>query len=355
MTFPGIFPMTFFKSAAAVVSIVSSIQYVSIALAGGAATNTATISSVDTTRAIVIYDGVFSDSTTDGPHALGRFDLTNATTVTFTRGTTTGALTGKAAVIEFASGATTSVQQGTILLDNATSNTATISSVTTTRAAVFCQGVSGIGTSTTEGNYLSNVELTDGTTVTAARNGSLSTADTTVGYVVVEFAASYIQSVQHVSLTYTTATSTDATISAVTTANCWLAWGGFLSSTTDPECWKRIKLAGATTVTAQSNSASTGIYKCVIIEFVSGVINSNQRFELAVPDSVTSTTQTISSINTSKTIVNYTGYDTEGDDPSEASISVELTDATTVTARKGATGSVSSDDGTVNIEIIEFV
>lgn len=337
--------------------IVESVEQVSISIAAAATSNTATISSVTTSRSIVIFNGTTNDTTSDSSGQFCRLDLTNSTTVTATRTNSTGNLVVKGFVIQFKSGTTNSVQQGTITVAgiSTTTNTATISSVNTSYSAVFYQGVSGAGTSGAENNYLTNVELTNSTTVTATRSNSSTGNDVVLGYVVVEFSSSYIQSVQHVTVTLSAVASNTATISSVTTANCMTAYGHFRANDGDPDCFGKLTLTNSTTVTASHSTTSTSFHKCVIVEFISGVITSVQRRTITIQDNVTSTTDTITSIDTAKSIVNYTGYSADGDNPAEAACTVVITDSTTLTVAKAGLGSLSSDDNILNCEVIEWV
>lgn len=76
----------------------------------------------------------------------------------------------------------TSNQRGTILVDAATSNTAAISSVTTTRSLAMWEGA-GPATDTFTGGF-TRITLTNATTVTATTRSAAS--DTTVAYQVEE-------------------------------------------------------------------------------------------------------------------------------------------------------------------------
>jgi hypothetical protein len=75
-----------------------------------------------------------------------------------------------------------SVQQGTIVLSGVASNTATITSVDTTRSVCLYGGTSTTGTAD---QGLVRVSVTDATTVTATRQSASN--DATVSYTVVEF------------------------------------------------------------------------------------------------------------------------------------------------------------------------
>jgi hypothetical protein len=87
-----------------------------------------------------------------------------------------------------------SIQRGTIALSTSqTSNTATITAVTTTKAVALLLGVTGSSAQVSgewsglaEGHLFARVSLTNATTVTANR-GIHYSSTLTVGYVVVEF------------------------------------------------------------------------------------------------------------------------------------------------------------------------
>lgn len=72
------------------VSTVKSNQFGTITISPGSATGTATITSVDVTKTLLNWLGESDDQATLNPSkALARITLTNATTVTATRNTTT--------------------------------------------------------------------------------------------------------------------------------------------------------------------------------------------------------------------------------------------------------------------------
>ena len=79
---------------------VKSVQQGSIALAV-VSSNTATITSVDTTRSICLYLGSSTDATSSAAESDVRVTLTNATTVTANRGSATNNTTVNYTVVEF--------------------------------------------------------------------------------------------------------------------------------------------------------------------------------------------------------------------------------------------------------------
>lgn len=147
-------------------SVFVSIQRRSITVSDNSLTFTDTISAVDTTKSVVIFNGY--SSPTIGSAGLYRLELTDATTITGSRTvTTTGDRTVQCLVLEFESALVTSKQAGTIAVSGAVSNTATITSVDTAKAALFFGFASANGT--TLSSNTGRATLTNATTVTAAR------------------------------------------------------------------------------------------------------------------------------------------------------------------------------------------
>lgn len=96
-----------FKSAS-----INSIQEVEIDLGAGVTTNTATITSVDTNEAITLFNGTKTTRVgSNYAEVACTMTLTNATTVTATRGAAAATTTLRAVVIEFVSGTMKSIQR----------------------------------------------------------------------------------------------------------------------------------------------------------------------------------------------------------------------------------------------------
>ena len=168
-------------------SLIKSIQRGTIVIAAASASNTATIAAVATENTVVRWLGISydTDGAVDERSAWAYLSLTNATTVTATRGATTGAATVSYEVTEFLPGVIRSVQRGTIFMSAAASNTATITSVDTAKSMAYYNGTQsgdGFGYSS---RYLIRVVLTNATTVTATRGNA--TNNMTMAYQVTEF------------------------------------------------------------------------------------------------------------------------------------------------------------------------
>jgi len=201
-------------------SVIDSIQSGTIATSSSSGTDT--ITSVNTSRSVVIHQGQKSDDTGNdifsGIHTLS---LTNSTTVTATNSLLFGSSNATLyyTVIEFASGVVDSVQEFDITIASGTSNTATITSVVTGQSCIFAGGLRPTSTSDrfSRPDHLPKVELTNSTTVTA----TIDTADAAyapkiVG-TVVEWNSDYIESIQRG--TYTFVSSSANSITAITSVD----------------------------------------------------------------------------------------------------------------------------------------
>lgn len=144
---------------------IESIQYGSISITGTDFTNTATITSVDTTKAVVMFLGSFS-AVDDANVVLLSVVLTNATTVTARRRANTGGATShcKFCVIEFSSGIN-SVQSGFTAIPEATSHDITVSAVVLAKTLIIYGGVDAVDNTNILYVYLPELELINTTTL----------------------------------------------------------------------------------------------------------------------------------------------------------------------------------------------
>lgn len=253
-------------------SAVSSVQRGQISLVAGVTTNTATITSVDTNRSACFFGGIKTDNA-NGNLATNcaTVVLTNGTTVTATRNTGTGGMFANYTVVEFASGILSSnAQKGTVNLTNVTSNTATITSVDTTRSILLWGGYRGTSNSSAP-RFMPAITLTNGTTVTGSRQvASTDTSD--VAFTVLEFAPGLIKSINRGVLTIATSSlSQTATVTAVDTSKCLLSWLGCNNSQADTsyrDNYSMATLTNSTTVTVTRGAADAGSTEFVGYELV---------------------------------------------------------------------------------------
>ncbi len=211
---------------------VGSVQTGTINITSGAS-GTDTITSVTTSRSVVIYQGNISDNAFDpSPAGTNAVALTDATTVTCTRPNSAEDTTVSYSVIEFASGVTDSVQEFAILVEGVSTvtNTATISSVTVADSCIFPGGLlMGASGSQPDQKYLA-ADLTNATTVTATRITGGFSGPTIYG-TVVEFASANISSIQRGTDAFGTGdTSIDVTVTSVTVANSMIIATGATST-----------------------------------------------------------------------------------------------------------------------------
>jgi len=165
-----------------------SVQYVTIALANLETSKTATITSVDITKSVIIFLGQTTVSTDSNNLSdyMARIELTNATTVTAYRTNDNDDVTISCVVIEFDSAVINSKQSGTILISAGnTSNTATITAVNIAKSLLLYCGVITSYTGTVPIHAFSRLALTNSTTITATRGNSSNSA--TVGWNLIEF------------------------------------------------------------------------------------------------------------------------------------------------------------------------
>ena len=343
-------------------SIIKSIQEFSIVIAALSTSNTATISAVTTSKSVVIFNGQNTNNTTalSQNNAFGYLALTNSTTVTATRDSgLTNNLTVYGMVIEFASDAVVSMQTGTIVLGSGvTSNTATISSVSTSNAFVVYGGLlSTTSGSVTMRTALTAIDLTDATTVTAIR--SLGTDSATVAYTVVELRPSIIKSVQKVSVTSTAGTTTDdATISAVVLANTVTFGNGMITGVVaqrDSNMY-RSYLTSTTNYRFERYGTSTTsrTMKATVIEFEPQYIAARNSYQVSVTTADTQVDTAVTMTNRGKVLVNFMGsmYNNATSTLSSAQVGALSTSTTNVRTIRDSTNSIAADSA---FSLIQFV
>lgn len=339
--------------------MIKRVQQVSISLSTAQTSNTATITSVNTAYAVCFYNGhTVSGTATNPSEQAVRVDLTNATTVTATRNSASASNSSevRATVIEFSANLVQSVQQGTIVISAVTSNTATITSVDTTRSVVIFQGFLGNTTGTTLGRASCSLVLTNATTVTATKGNATNSA--TVGYTVIQFLPDRVKSVQPVSVTSnTTALTLDTTITAVVQNNCiclyngtWHTYQNWLADERN-----RLYLTSTTNARFERTAGDTINHNLTgtILEFLPGIIKSRQVGTTALA-SVSSNTTTVTSVSTAKSLLSFSNAENNvlvSGNINEQLGHVVLTNATTITGTKNSAGTTTL---TFAWELIEF-
>ncbi len=337
---------------------VNSTQSGSITIPTGATSATATISSVGT-LAFITFQGFTKSGTGNGADiSYVRVELTNATTVTAFRNTSSGTETVIAfwTVIDATSSLVSSVQKGTTTIGAGASSANTgISAVTLASAVLSWLGSINDATTNNIPTAWTGAVISSTTNVQAQRNTSGQSS--VVGWNVINFNASAISSVQaNLGRNITSGTTRNDTITSVTTANTMIFFQGLTSNDLDASLAIEqvdIRLAGATTVTLANNTAvsvSTQRIRYSVIAYASGVLKSMQRSTTTMT-AATSNNATITSVTTTKAFANYLGFTTTATtNINDSSSAVALTSATNVQVSKGT----STSNSTVSWEVPEF-
>lgn len=339
-------PIGFFSAPSSTLTqCIQSIQQVSIAIASGATSGTATISSVTTGNCALFYQGIKTTQTTSGTIYTSFISvaLTNSTTVTATSDGLSG--TGNAinaTVVQFVSAAiNTSTQSGTINLSS-TSNTATISAVGSNAFVLWngavANGASSLATSNT------GVSLS-GTTVTAHVNTA---GGMFVNWMVVDLKSSVISAIQSFAVTLTSGNTSDTytpspTISSIN--NLLTIYNGMTSSNANltNSTYAYQMSSGPVTLNLFRDNTNTGTRTLYgyLISFNTNVLNGNvQRGSITV--TTTATTATISTSSTSKTLANFNGNSSNNNTPNTTLATLTQTNSTTLTGSVEASGGSST-------------
>ncbi len=205
-----------------------------------------------------------------------------------------------------------SVQTATITIAaNATSGTATITSVDTTRSVERILGWTYPANVANAAKVMPAIDLTNATTVTAQRDTADASNAMTVYVVVTQYTAAAIQSVQRGSTTISSATTATATISSVTTTNSAIQYNGCTTvqtGTVQAHFMCGAQLTNATTVTAiKGTTTSNAVVYWVVCEFKSGILNSSTQQSTVVPTSTTPLDKTITSVTTAQSMLWWGG------------------------------------------------
>lgn len=347
-------PLAFMKKQQPAAPLVESVQHFSISVTSAATTGTATINSVDTTRSFVKWNGCLTSQTTasSGQGILSRVTLTNATTVTVTRGSAANSdtLTCTGDVVQFVAGAlNTDIQRGTIAITTTTlSNTATLGTTVSAKAFVLWQGASYSATNGFPGVSAewNSVDLTNTTTVTARRNNGANSLTLTVGYTVVDLKAKWVTSVQSLNVPFTasTATTNGETISTVVPEHTLVFNNGSTYNQSNSAIGVAsftCELTNATTMTwtRASSTAYTGTLYYSVVEFTAAALNGSVQRASRTLSAGANTWTLTNAVDTTKSMLNFAGWRSTVTNPNLTLVSSALASASTVTsATSGNTG-----------------
>ena len=356
--------------AAAGGGIISSIQQMDLTIASSSATGTATITSVDTSRTAVFFSynnaGAVRQTlgNIDPPGTFCRVSLTNATTVTATRGSASAFSKDiVVTVVEYSAAAVDSVQQGTIAMTNGiVTATDTITSVTTSRSVALFNGDTISSSNVGDGRARTSVSLTNSTTVTATRGtGAASAHTTTSGYVVIEFAAGITDSVQEFEVTISSGTSATATISSVDTSKTATFPGGMTTPQASSDmaheyCYCALTNATTVTATKGASGGNTVTINGTMVEFADDIVNTIQRGVVTMAGNDLTKNTTITAVDLSLSTVQALGgtsTSTASIDPEETYFTLEFTSTTNIQSAIGDTG--SGRNVIYSYEVVEYV
>jgi hypothetical protein len=338
MDITGLIGFGAFTPAVAASGPITSIQYVSITMGSADTSQTATITSVDTSLTSIHYLGANS-STNQNDVALHRVELTNATTVTAYHNTADGSNAGtvKAVVVTWNSDWIQSIQHGTITVSSGNTNaSATVSAVTVANSVAVWLGATSGGTAVAMSEGGCRIKINTTTAVRADRGSGTNNA--TVGFCLIEFKSAKLTSLQLTTTTITASSSSaNTTISAVDDTNAIMFFGGQSSNTTSVSNATADAYRNSTTnvVSVRNGTAGTTTTNATIVEFASGTVNQSSRTETSFTG--TSTTWGLQglTVNTAKTLLMLNGWRTSTATTYPTALPMAtLTNSTTATISK---------------------
>lgn len=207
-----------------------------------------------------------------------------------------------------------SAQQVTITIGSlASSATATISAVDTSKSFLVFGGYTTTSSVRNVSACQPRIELTNGTTVTAYRDSTISTTSTTVKCTVLEFNSRFIKSVQRGTISIAGTNSATATISAVDPANSVSIYlGSTCTNTTTSNSFfiSYNVLTDATTVTATTAAVSNSTVGFCVVEFQPNIIKSVQQNVFTSTSSATVETSSINTVSLNDSVMFFGGYST---------------------------------------------
>lgn len=308
-----------------------------------------TISSVVTSKSIVIVQVEGSESIYDADSFCITGKLTSSTNLRFNRYATVAAgIDVWWQVIEYenSGGVTVDVQAGSLTLDSTTENV-TISSVDTSKSFSIAQVRGDTFTSTMDGIIYRHM-ITSSTNLQV--DGTETSSNNVMEWQVVEFSDA---SVQALSGTTTNATYTDVTISSVTTDDSFLMVSYSDSgSTIDLNQLKGARIYSSTAVRLSAYVAGQMYYGFYVISSTNYVV---QRGWTGVTGAslnvdITAVTQSKCLLNLGGIYNNYQTVDSYEENIQEFGFRISFVDSDTIILDRDS----STNGATVSWEVIEF-
>lgn len=334
-------------------SLVKSVQHIEAEIPVNESYIDVTIDPVNVNKTSLVFNGHDGYGGTNIANiVMTCAELIDSTTIRFRRNSSYNAnMPARACVIQWQPWAVKKVIHGT--LSAGSSTPVDVSDVN--RCAVFHLGVRYNSSSTVLANITASLSLTSLGDLVCSRSGSSGTL--TVSYCVVEFNAGVLVSRQIGSVTASTTSTGDETITAVDPACTMIAFGGSRANTSSSDYWSRlghIRLLNATTVRIQkNNSVATCTATFTVLEFHPKFLNQPvQRGVQNISGSSTVANATINAVEPSKTINNFLGFSGGSDNVGPSIVRSFMTSATNIQfSRRANTGSVTSS---ASWEAIEF-
>lgn len=284
----------------------ASVQHITVTIAGGATSGTTTITSVDTSLTALIVNGWINSTSSDANGKVqGYVQLTDATTVTATRGASSAnATVVYVDVVTFDTSMIQSIQYVSgAMASGDTTKAITISAVTVNNTVVHYLGSDGTGS---KGTAQLAGELTTTTNINCFR---VSTGAATTGYfVVIEFKSAVLNSAVRLIKKNSSSSSTTAVSPTVTTANCITFYGGVSANAQDYNNVEGYLSSSSVFTTEMSPVGNDGAtYVGYIAEFVAGYVTSYHGDVQFDGSSATSKDTTITAVTLASAMVSQGG------------------------------------------------
>lgn len=286
--------------------------------------------------------------------------IANATTLTFDRGQDRNQVEISYAVVECFNDEF-SVQRGSIAIaDTATSNTAAITAVDTSRSMVLVN-VRSDASNNNQINALVTGELASSTSVLAERGGS--SDNLTVRYEVVEFSAASGVTVQTNEVSFGAGDSTTDTISSVDTSRSWMYCSWDTADNHERAAAVGCELTDSTTASfyRYQSTSYTNRIRYYVVEFPEDTVTVQRGNEELVDDGCTNGTQcnhdlsitAVASTTSAFPYVTNTERATGTAYPRQRWIYSWL-DASTIRTSNWRSNSANGDNNTKYWQVVEF-
>lgn len=296
---------------------VKSVQQIKVLIPAGSASASTPTLPVPLANSIIFPGGRNTDATGTLADSVAVqiapvFSGGTITAISATRLSTTGNTTVFLTVVEFYPAVVNSIQYGTVSLPaSSTSQPATISAVGANAFVIPLGAMLVSATAQTWGNSSAAIQLTNSTTVTAFGTG---TNAISVGFVVVDLTSAVIDTVQSVSHTdATTSTSYSDTITSVDTTRSIAIYGGSMTTVNAAaqNMEHTVVIAGATTVTLTRSGGGANtrtVYYTVVQWKAAALFGAVQRGSVALAATTSNNAALSPSVPLGGAVPNWAGF-----------------------------------------------